>query len=123
MACPPPPVAGLHFLLPLVGAAGVVVGAPPLPPEVVVVPPEVGPQRGPPLGGAGVPPPLRLCYSLSPHWREEHVFKICRCIPVIKDVMVDRGESILVTPPATTAGGSQNVTKHFYLSLIVPTHI
>jgi hypothetical protein len=35
----------------------VVVGAPPLPAEVVVVPPEVGPRRGLPLGGAGVHPP------------------------------------------------------------------
>ncbi len=63
-----------------------------------MVPPEAGPQREPPHGGAGVHPPLWLCYSCGPRWREEHVLKVRRCIPVIKDVMVDRGESILATP-------------------------
>ncbi len=57
MACPLLPVAGMHCLLPLVGVVGVVVGAPPLPAKVVVVPPEAGNQREPPLGGAGVHPP------------------------------------------------------------------
>jgi hypothetical protein len=74
----------------------------------------------PPLGERGYTPPLRLCYSCSPRCREEHVLKICRCVPVIKYVMVDRGKSTLVTPPATAAGTSQNVIKHFYLPLVIP---
>jgi hypothetical protein len=57
MARPPLLVAGMHYLLPLVGATGVVVGAPPLPTKVLVVPPEAGNQREPFLGKAGVHPP------------------------------------------------------------------
>ncbi len=93
---------------------------PPLPAEVVVVPPEVGPQCWPPLGGAGVYPPLRLCYSRSPRWREEHVLKIRCCIPIIADVMVDWGKSILVTPRPPPLAHPKMLPNIFTCPLLYP---
>jgi hypothetical protein len=75
------------------------------------------------MGERGYTPSLWLCYSHGPRCREEHILEIRRCIPIIEDIMVDRGKNILVIPPAAAAGESQNVTEHFYLPLVVPTRL